>query len=56
MLQLFDCAEVLMVVTKASFTSKDACVEPHGRVYASRLFTRQHLTTTEPIIFIRYSK
>ncbi len=29
----------------------DACVEPHGRVYASRLFTLQHLTTTEPIIY-----
>ncbi len=36
-------------VIKASFTSMDACVEPHGRVYASRLFTQQHLTTTEPI-------
>lgn len=30
----------------------DACVEPHGRVYASRLFTQQHLTTTEPILNI----
>ncbi len=29
----------------------DACVEPHGRVYASRLFTQQHLTTTEPLIY-----
>ncbi len=36
---------------KASFTSMDACVEPHGRVYASRLFTQQHLTTAEPIIY-----
>ena len=25
----------------------DACVEPHGGVYASRLFTQQHLNTTE---------
>jgi len=33
---------------KASFTSKDACVEPQGWVYASRLLTQQHLTTTEP--------
>ena len=29
----------------------DACIEPHGRVYASRLFTQQHYTTTEPIIY-----
>ena len=38
-------------VIKASFTSEDACVEPHGGVYASRLFTQQHSTTTEPFFY-----
>ena len=54
-------------VIKASFTSMtvqdvpystmqdahcpDACVEPHGRVYASCLFAQQHLKPTE-LIFL----
>ncbi len=33
-------------VIKTSFTSMDACVEPHGRVYASCLFAQQHLKPT----------
>lgn len=28
----------------------DICVKPHGRVYTSRLFTQQYLTTTEPLL------
>jgi len=39
-------------VIKASFTSMDACVEPHGRVYASCLFAQQHLKPTEPLLFV----
>ena len=39
---------------KASFTSKDACVEPHGGVYAPRLFTQQHSTTTQPLLYCLY--
>ena len=46
-MQHTDLKEGVADVKRASFTSMDACVEPHGGVYASRSFTQQHQTTTE---------